>query len=98
MSEFLLEIGTEEIPAGFIPPAVNSFTELFGKLLDTSRISYDGIEWYATPRRLIFRALNLAPIQASMDVEKIGPARSAAFDENGNPTKAAVGFAKSQGV
>ncbi len=96
--EFLLEIGTEEIPASFIPSATDSFCELFNKTLENSRITYDGIEWYATPRRLIFRALNLAPVQASVDVEKIGPARSAAFDEHGNPTKAAIGFAKSQGV
>ncbi|MBI5250164.1 MAG: glycine--tRNA ligase subunit beta, partial [Desulfomonile tiedjei] len=96
--EFLLEVGTEEIPASFIPPATDSFCELLGKTLDNSRIPYSRIEWYATPRRLIFRALELAPVQTSVDVERIGPARSAAFDENGNPTKAAEGFARSQGV
>jgi glycyl-tRNA synthetase beta chain len=96
--EFLLEIGTEEIPASFIPPATDSFCDLFAKTLNSSRISFGRIEWYATPRRLIFRALDVAAMQASVDLEKIGPARSAAFDENGNPTKAAEGFAKSQGV
>lgn len=96
--EFLLEIGTEEIPASFIPPATDSFCDLFAKTLGSARISFGSIEWYATPRRLIFRALDVAPMQASVDLEKIGPARSAAFDENGNPTKAAEGFAKSQGV
>lgn len=96
--EFLLEIGTEEIPASFIAPATDSFCELFRKTLDNARISYGHIEWYATPRRLIFRALDLAGVQASVDVEKIGPSLSAAFDERGNPTKAAMGFAKSQGV
>ena len=93
-----IEIGTEEIPASFIPPATDSFCELFRKTLDNARISYGNIEWYATPRRLIFRALDLGAVQASVDVEKIGPARSAAFDEHGNATKAAIGFAKSQSV
>ncbi len=96
--EFLLEIGTEEIPASFIPPATQSFCELFGRLLDNARISYSSQEWYATPRRLIFRALDLAPVQSSVEIEKTGPAKSAAFDEHGNPTKAAEGFARSQGV
>lgn len=96
--EFLLEIGTEEIPASFIPPATDSFCDLFAKTLGSARISFGSIEWYATPRRLIFRALDVAAMQASVDLEKIGPARSSAFDENGNPTKAAEGFAKSQGV
>ncbi|AFM26626.1 glycine--tRNA ligase subunit beta [Desulfomonile tiedjei] len=96
--EFLLEIGTEEIPASFIPPATQSFCELFGRLLDNARISYSSQEWYATPRRLIFRALDVAPVQSSVEIEKTGPAKSAAFDEHGNPTKAAEGFARSQGV
>jgi glycyl-tRNA synthetase beta chain len=96
--EFLLEIGTEEIPASFIPPATQSFCELFGRLLDNARISYSSQEWYATPRRLIFRVLGVAPMQSSVEIEKTGPGKSAAFDEHGNPTKAAEGFARSQGV
>ncbi len=96
--EFLLEIGTEEIPAGFVTPALEACLEMFGKAFDAARIDHGSLETYGTPRRLILRVNDVADQQASVDIEKTGPATSAAFDELGNPTKAALGFAKSQGV
>jgi len=96
--EFLLEIGTEEIPAGFIPPATDALANLFASALETARISHGLIQTFATPRRLILHAADVDAEQASRETEKTGPARSAAFDRDGNATKAAIGFAKGQGV
>lgn len=96
--DFLLEIGTEEIPAGYIVPAVESLSELFTKALATARISHGTIKAFATPRRLILGVADVAGVQESVEIEKTGPPVSSAFDELGNPTKAALGFAKSQGV
>lgn len=96
--EFLLEIGVEEIPAGFMLPAAESLVTLFSKTMENARISHGKVETYATPRRLILRASGVEPCQATVEIEKVGPSVSAAYDEQGNPTKAAIGFARSQGV
>ncbi len=96
--EFLLEIGTEELPAGFIPAAMQSVTELLTRALDVARIGHGRIESFATPRRLILWASDLDAAQALREIEKTGPAVAAAFDADGLPTKAAIGFARSQGV
>jgi glycyl-tRNA synthetase beta chain len=96
--EFLLEIGTEEIPAGFMLPAAESLVTLFSKTMENARIAHGTVETYATPRRLILRASDVEVCQATVEIEKIGPAITVAFDEHGNPTKSAIGFARSQGV
>ncbi len=96
--EFLLEIGAEEIPAGFMLPALEKLAELFSKRLEESRIGFGQVSTYGTPRRLILSAKDVDFVQASREIEKTGPPRSAAYDKNGNPTKAAIGFALSQGV
>ncbi len=96
--EFLLEIGTEEIPAGFIPPALRSLAELFTKALDHALIGYGSVKTYATPRRLILHVADVDAMQTSREMEKTGPPKAQAFDDAGNPTKAALGFARSQGV
>lgn len=96
--EFLLEIGTEEIPAGFMATAIPSLEELVTNALAGARIAHGAIETYATPRRLIVRALEVAPSQTSVEIEKTGPPVASAYDAQGNPTKAAIGFARSQGV
>ncbi len=96
--EFLLEIGTEEIPASFFVTARESLFDNFTKALDTAHISHGAINIYATPRRIILSVSDMAVAQEQREVEKTGPPRSAAFDEKGNPTKAAVGFARGQGV
>lgn len=97
-NELLLEIGTEEIPAGFLSKAVADMEEIIRKSLTEKRIAFEGIQCMATPRRLVLSIADLAPRQEDQTVEKLGPARKAAFDENGQPTKAALGFARGQGL
>ncbi len=97
-NELLFEIGTEEIPAGFLSKAVTDMEEMIRKTLSEKRIAFEGIRCLATPRRLVLHIADLAPNQADQIVEKMGPARKAAFDENGQPTKAALGFARGQGL
>ncbi len=97
-NELLFEIGTEEIPAGFLSKAVADMEEMIRKTLSEKRIAFEGIRCLATPRRLVLHIADLAPNQADQIVEKMGPARKAAFDENGQPTKAALGFARGQGL
>jgi glycyl-tRNA synthetase beta chain len=97
-NELLFEIGTEEIPAGFLSKAVVDMEEMIRKALSEKRIAFEGIRCLATPRRLVLYIADLAPKQDDQIVEKMGPAKKAAFDENGQPTKAALGFARGQGL
>lgn len=96
--ELLLEIGTEEIPARFIPPALEEMAASFRKLLDAERIGVGDILTYGTPRRLALVAREVAEGQAEFETEEIGPPKAVAFDAAGKPTPAAQGFAKKQGV
>ncbi|MBM7855792.1 glycyl-tRNA synthetase beta chain [Desulfohalotomaculum tongense] len=96
--DFLLEIGTEEIPARFINPALKQFKELAEKAFEEHRLKYEEIKTYGTPRRLVLYVKQLDEQQAELTKEAKGPAKKVAFDEEGNPTKAAMGFARSQGV
>ncbi|HOX98042.1 MAG TPA: glycine--tRNA ligase subunit beta [Smithella sp.] len=97
-NELLFEIGTEEIPAGFLSKAVVDMEEIIRKSFTDKRIAFDGIKCLATPRRLVLYIADLSAKQEDQTVEKLGPAKKAAFDENGQPTKAAIGFARGQGV
>jgi glycyl-tRNA synthetase beta chain len=98
MSEFLLEIGTEEIPCGFIPRALEDMKGFLEKEFQNYRIAYKGIKAMGTPRRLVLTATGVATTQEGRLIEVIGPARRIAFDEQGQPTKAALGFARGQGI
>jgi glycyl-tRNA synthetase beta chain len=98
MKELLLEIGTEEIPAGFIPQALVDLEALVKKELEASRIDFNGIKTLGTPRRLVLVIRSVSEKQRDEETKKIGPSKQAAFDAEGNPTKAAIGFAKSQSV
>lgn len=98
MKELLLEIGTEEIPAGFISQALSDLESLAQKELEASRIDFEGMRTLATPRRLVLYIASLSEKQKDIEVKKVGPSKQSAFDEKGNPTKAATGFAKSQSV
>ncbi len=98
MKELLLEIGTEEIPAGFIPQAMIDLESLAQKELEASRIDFNGIKTHGTPRRLVLVIESVLEKQRDEETRKIGPSKQAAFDEKGNPTKAAIGFAKGQSV
>ena len=98
MSNLLLEIGTEEIPAGYIEPALKQMEELFAAQVKKNRIGFDSIHTTGTPRRLVLFTSGLPQRQEDIVQEVKGPSAKVAFDENGKPTKAAVGFASSQGV
>jgi glycyl-tRNA synthetase beta chain len=98
MKELLLEIGTEEIPAGFIPQALVDLEALVKKELEASRIDFNGMKTLGTPRRLVLVIDSVAEKQRDEESKKIGPSKQAAFDAKGNPTKATIGFAKSQSV
>ena len=98
MKELLLEIGAEEIPAGFVPQALIDLENITRKELEASRIDFSGIRTLGTPRRLVLVVGSVAEKQRDEETKKIGPSKQAAFDAKGNPTKAAIGFAKGQSV
>ena len=98
MSDLLLEIGLEEVPAKFMPPALAELKEIAEKQLTEQRISYDEVVTYGTPRRIALVVKNIGDKQADLAEEAKGPAVKAAYDADGNPTKAAQGFARGQGV
>jgi len=97
-ANFLFEIGTEEIPAGYIPPAINSLKTIFSEKLTHDRVDFTAIEVYATPRRFAVLISGLASGQRSEIAELKGPSAQAAYDSDGNPTKALQGFMKGNGV
>lgn len=96
--ELILEIGTEEIPAGFLDYAVKDLEALAKKALDENSLVFESIESYGTPRRLTLRVEGLPEKQEDRTEEAFGPPVKIAYDEDGNPTKPALGFAKAQGV
>ncbi|MGM0416193.1 MAG: glycine--tRNA ligase subunit beta [Thermodesulfobacteriota bacterium] len=96
--ELFLEIGTEEIPAGFIPVALRDLERMFRNGFEQARIPFGEIKTFATPRRLAVCVTEVAEEQEQQHIEATGPAVKVAFDDQGNPTKAALGFARSQGV
>ena len=95
---FLVEIGTEELPPKALKTLATSFADNVEAELNQAGLSFDKIEWFAAPRRLAVKVLNLATQQPSKEIEKRGPAVSAAFDDEGKPTKAAEGWARGCGI
>lgn len=98
MGELLFEIGTEEIPAGYIEPALDFFGQAAKKHFDGLGLGYGEVRTYGTPRRLTLVVEDLQEQQQDKTVEYTGPSKQAGFDEQGNPTKAALGFARSRGL
>ncbi len=98
LSSFLLEIGTEDLPARFIKPALNQLSENTLKILGEHYISCSGTKVYGTPRRLAVIADGIPEMQEDRMKEVFGPSVKVAYDSEGRPTKAAIGFAKSQGI
>ncbi|MBQ7156068.1 MAG: glycine--tRNA ligase subunit beta [Synergistaceae bacterium] len=94
----LLEIGTEEIPSRFIPDAMKSLKERAEASLSSNRLAFTEVKTYATPRRFAVIITNVSDTQTEQIEEFKGPALAAAYDQNGLPTKAALGFAKSRGI
>lgn len=95
---FLLEIGLEEIPAHVVTPSVAQLATRMKDFLNDSRISFDEIQTYSTPRRLAVKVLGLADKQPDIKEEAKGPAKKIAIDDQGNWSKAAQGFSRGQGV
>ena len=98
MSNLLLELGTEEIPASYIVPALKQMEKLFAEQVKKVRMSFENLHTTGTPRRLVLFANGLPLKQENVVQEIKGPSAKAAFDANGSPTRAAIGFANSQGV
>lgn len=96
--ELLFEIGTEEIPAGYIMPALSQLEKILSDRLTGLALPYSGLRTAATPRRLAVSISGLAERQPDREEEILGPPKKAAFDQNGQPTQAAIGFAKKGGV
>ncbi len=99
VAELLFEIGTEEIPSGYLNDAIAQLKDLALKAFHENRIELGGgLYTYGTPRRLVLIAKAVAQRQEDVEEEILGPPKKIAYDEDGNPTKAAVGFAQRQDV
>lgn len=95
---FLLEIGTEELPARFVGPALEQLREDFARTMASWRLTHGDVHAVGTPRRLALVVEDLVEGQADREVTVQGPPRGACFDKEGNPTKALTGFAAAQGA
>ncbi len=98
MSELLFEIGTEEIPAGYIQPALQFLEQAVRKQFAALSLRCGQVRTAGTPRRLTLAVADLQARQPDRKVEHTGPAKKAGFDADGNPSRAALGFARSRGV
>lgn len=101
MASYLLEVGTEELPASFIVDALRQWQERIPKNLDEHQLTTSKINVYGTPRRLAVLIEGLPIEQSDRSLEIKGPAIGSAFvngDVQGEPTKALIGFAKSKGI
>ena len=94
----LLEIGLEEIPARFLKPSLEDMKNYIEKELKEQRIAFENVITNGTPRRLLIEIKGLSEKQENLDEVNIGPSKNVAFDAIGQPTKACLGFAKSQNV
>lgn len=96
--DLLFEIGVEEVPSTYIPPALAQLERGAGAMLDDLRLEHGPITVWGTPRRLVLRASAVAERQPDVDEEAMGPSVKAAFDAEGKPTKALLGFCQGRGV
>ena len=98
MTEFFLEIGSEEIPAGYIEPALTSMNKELTAFFLKNRLHVNPAQTLGTPRRLAIAFSNVDECQKDIEETHLGPNVKAAYDKDGNPTKAAIGFARGKGV
>ena len=98
MAEFILEIGTEEMPARFVPKLAAELRETYTALLDEAMVGRGDVKTYATPRRITVHVGAVADAQRQEEETVTGPPTRIAYDDEGNLTKAGLGFAKTQGV
>ena len=96
--DLLLEIGVEEMPSAYMRAALENLQSLAAKAMEENRLPYEDIQAMGTPRRLVLLITSLAERQNDAVLQNRGPKKSLAFDQNGKPTKAGLGFARSQGV
>lgn len=94
----LIEIGTEELPPKALKTLAQSFQDGMAQALNDADLQFTDIHYHAAPRRLGLTVTQLAHVQMDKIIEKRGPALTAAFDHDGNPTRAALGWAKSNGI
>jgi glycyl-tRNA synthetase beta chain len=94
----LIELGTEELPPKSLKTLATAFYESIKDQLESSNLDYSDIKWFATPRRIAIQATDLIDKQQDKVVEKRGPAVNVAFDAEGSPSKAAQGWARSNGI
>lgn len=95
---YLLEIGVEELPARFISDVISQMRNNAVELLKSNRISYSNIDVYSTPRRLTLFIYGLEETQSTAEENVKGPSKKISYNENGEPSKALLGFMKGQGV
>src|ERR1700722_2143110 len=98
MADYLLEIGTEELPAGYIPDAQKQLQQLLSDALRSANLSFSEIRALSTPRRLTAIVSGLSEKQDTVQKKVKGPPVKSSFDENGQPKPAAAGFAKKHGL
>lgn len=96
--DFLLEIGSEELPATFVPIGLQNLKNKMEALLNEYSLPYDEIKLYGTPRRLTVHVTGLAAGVAGQKIEKKGPPVHSSFEADGKPTKAGIGFFRSVGI
>lgn len=96
--DLLFEIGAEEIPAGFMPNILGQLKQLAETKLNDAYLPFESIATYGTPRRLALIVKGLADTSAEISERHKGPSASIAYDADGNPTKAAIGFARGKGL
>ncbi len=98
VNDFIFELGCEELPSGAVWPLANEFANQLLAALDKAQLHYGEVKRFATPRRLAIVIRDLQTEQESQTVTRRGPAAVAAYDQEGKPTPALLGFAKSCGV
>ncbi len=98
LNNLVIEIGTEEIPADALVLASDYLTKQFGAEMDAARLAHGELRVFSTPRRIIILADDVASSSTVLEQVFRGPAANKAFDEDGSPTKAALGFANSKGT
>ena len=98
MPRFVLEIGTEELPPRYFPPALSQLHDGAVALLAKARLTHGEVKVYGTPRRLVLVVEEMAAVQAPAVRDERGPSAKVAFDAEGKPTKAATGFARRHGI
>lgn len=98
MPNYLLEIGTEELPADQVPEAQNRLKKLISEALEQANISFDELTTYGTPRRIACIVKGIDAVQATTTKKVKGPPVNSSFDPQGKPLASALGFAQKQGV